>query len=75
MNILPDEQQPLLTPTTEDAEHGLIATQNAGPLDFEDGDPENPKEWTAQYKWCIVLLLASISFTVYVTPAPWPSIK
>jgi len=67
MNIVVDEQQPLLTPTAPDPEHGLTAKQDEVLLDFEIGDDENPKEWTARYKWFIVLLLASMAFTVYVT--------
>ncbi|KAF2681977.1 MFS general substrate transporter [Lentithecium fluviatile CBS 122367] len=67
MNIVADEQQPLLTPNSEDAEYGLFVKQDEVILDFEDGDPENPREWTARFKWCIVLLLASMAFTVTFT--------
>lgn len=57
-----DEEQPLLRPILEDVvssgkHDGVI-------LDFEEGDLRNPKEWTAVYKWFIVLVLALQAFTV-----------
>jgi hypothetical protein len=59
-----DEQQPLLRPIVEgieaDPQHHEVI------LDFAAGDPENPREWAAPYHWSIVLLLASMAFTVYV---------
>jgi hypothetical protein len=33
-------------------------------LDFEAGDPENPREWDTKFKWFIVFLLAFMAFTV-----------
>ena len=30
------------------------------------GDPECPLDWPAAYKWGVVALLASMSFTTYV---------
>jgi hypothetical protein len=68
MNIVAEEQQPLLSPTTQDPEYGLNVKQIEVLLDFEEGDDGNPKEWTARYKWCIVLLLAFMAFAVYVNP-------
>jgi hypothetical protein len=35
-------------------------------LDFEKGDPENPREWSSRFKWFIVFLLAFMAFTVEV---------
>lgn len=35
-------------------------------LDFDpNGDPENPREWPAPFKWTLVALLALTAFTVY----------
>jgi hypothetical protein len=62
-----DEQQPLLRPIVEGVEGD--STHNEIILDFEAGDPENPREWAAPYHWSIVLLLASMAFTVYVNPS------
>lgn len=66
MNIVADEQQPLLGPILEDPEdaisvihHGTTET-----IKFEIGDPEDPRQWKKSFKWCIVLLLASMAFTV-----------
>jgi hypothetical protein len=59
-----DEQQPLLRPVVESI--GNDVEQNEIVLDFEAGDPENPREWAASYQWTIVLLLASMAFAVYV---------
>lgn len=74
MEIVTGEQQPLLTPATQDPENALTVKHDEVLLDFEDGDHGNPKEWTTQYKWCIVLLLASMAFTVYFT-SPSPPLK
>jgi hypothetical protein len=68
MEVVANEQQPLLAPTTQDHEHALIPEHDEVLLDFENGDNDNPKEWTVGFKWCIVLLLASMAFTVYITP-------
>ncbi|OSS48115.1 hypothetical protein B5807_06534 [Epicoccum nigrum] len=60
-----EEQQPLLRPVVEDAEadnkHDEVI------LDFEAGDPENPREWDTKFKWFIVFLLAFMAFTVTFT--------
>jgi hypothetical protein len=56
-----EEQQPLLRPVIEDAEgtkHDEVI------LDFEAGDPENPREWDPKFKWLIVFLLAFMAFVV-----------
>jgi hypothetical protein len=58
---IPDEEQPLLRQITEDdTKHDEVI------LDFEPLDPEDPRNWSDAFKWCIVLLLASMAFTVYV---------
>lgn len=56
------EQQPLLRPIVEDAE--ADAKHDEVILDFEPGDPENPREWSPRFKWLIVFLLAFMAFTV-----------
>ena len=56
------EQQPLLRRVVEDAE--ADGKHDEVILDFEEGDPENPKEWDAKFKWFIVFLLAFMAFTV-----------
>lgn len=57
-----EEQQPLLRPVVEvveaDVKHDEVI------LDFEAGDPENPREWDSKFKWSIVFLLAFMAFTV-----------
>lgn len=61
--ILVDENQPLLC---VDEVQRLAATEAADPaLDFDPkGDPDNPLEWPAAFKWSMVLLLAFTAFTV-----------
>lgn len=68
-----DETAPLLvTPDREvvDVEDRLRDAGGARKEDIVDfdpaGDPENPMEWPAPYKWSIVALLALTAFTVYV---------
>ncbi|KAF2633388.1 MFS general substrate transporter [Macroventuria anomochaeta] len=60
-----EEQQPLLRPIVEDAE--ADAKHDEVILDFEAGDPENPREWDPKFKWLIVSLLAFMAFTVTFT--------
>jgi hypothetical protein len=56
-----DEEQPLLRQITqEDAKHAGDEVI----LDFEVADPEDPRNWSEGFKWCIVLLLACMAFTV-----------
>lgn len=57
-----EEQQPLLRPIVGDAEADTKYDEVI--LDFEAGDPENPREWDSKFKWLIVLLLAFMAFTV-----------
>ena len=57
-----EEQQPLLRPVVEDAEADIKHEEVI--LDFEKGDPENPREWSPKFKWFIVFLLAFMAFTV-----------
>jgi hypothetical protein len=54
-----DEEQPLLRQLTkDDVEHDEVI------LDFEPLDPEDPRNWSEAFKWCMVLLLAFMAFTV-----------
>ena len=57
-----EEQQPLLRPVVEDAE--ADGKHDEVILEFEEGYPENPREWDAKFKWFIVFLLAFMAFTV-----------
>ncbi|PVI05754.1 MFS general substrate transporter [Periconia macrospinosa] len=69
MNALADEQQPLLGPILEECED-VISVRHYGTtetVEFEIGDPEDPRQWTKGFKWCIVLLLACMAFTVTFT--------
>ncbi|KAL5117078.1 hypothetical protein ACEQ8H_005037 [Pleosporales sp. CAS-2024a] len=60
--LVADEEQPLLRQITEDdAKHHQVI------LDFEPLDPEDPRNWSHGFKWFIVLLLASMAFTVTFT--------
>lgn len=59
-----EEQQPLLSPTSQDPEYGLSVKQTEVLLDFEVGDVDDPRQWTSKFKWCIVLLLACMAFNV-----------
>jgi len=63
-----DERRPLLA--TESLAHYYIEDDGKNKIvNFDpNGDPENPMEWPTWYKWCVVLLLAFMSFTVYVLP-------
>lgn len=57
-----EEQQPLLRPIVEVAEADTKHDEVI--LDFEAGDPENPRNWDSKFKWLIVFLLAFMAFTV-----------
>lgn len=57
-----EEQQPLLRPIVEDA--AADGKHDEVILDFEAGDPENPRNWDSKFKWLIVFLLAFMAFTV-----------
>lgn len=57
-----EEQQPLLRPIVEGAEANTKHDEVI--LDFETGDPENPREWDPKFKWFVVFLLAFMAFTV-----------
>ena len=62
-----DERQPLLGDGTKayfyfdaDGKHKII--------DFDpNGDPENPLDWPARFRWMVVFLLAFMAFTVTFT--------
>lgn len=52
-----DENTPLL------ARVNSIYDKELNVVDFDpNGDPENPIEWPAVYKWTIVALLACMAF-------------
>lgn len=57
-----DEEQPLLRQITRES---VFSTKhNEIILDFDPEDPEDPRNWTAGFKWSVVLLLACMAFTV-----------
>jgi hypothetical protein len=57
------ESQPLLRPDLEQGDDCGAASEQV--VDFDpSGDPENPLEWPAPFKWTIVSLLALMAFTV-----------
>lgn len=61
-----DETRPLLPKDTDGApipERDQAHDKNIVTFDPE-GDAENPLDWPAPYKWCIVGLLAFMAFTV-----------
>ncbi|SPN99069.1 related to multidrug resistance protein [Cephalotrichum gorgonifer] len=61
------EESPLLGPTSDLEAAPLLTTKDAI-LDFDpNGDRENPREWPKAFKWAIILLLFSMSFTVTFT--------
>ncbi|KAH6642646.1 MFS multidrug transporter-like protein [Boeremia exigua] len=60
-----EEQQPLLRPIVDDAESDTKHDEVI--LDFEVGDPENPRNWDSKFKGLIVFLLAFMAFTVTFT--------
>ncbi|KAH7089695.1 major facilitator superfamily domain-containing protein [Paraphoma chrysanthemicola] len=62
---IPDEEQPLLRTITE--EDVVKHTGDEVILDFDPFDPEDPRNWSEAFKWCIVLLLACMAFTVTFT--------
>ena len=56
-----DETQPLLGHVIEQQ----TCSSDEALVNFDsNGDPENPLEWPKAYKLGVVLLLASMSFTV-----------
>jgi len=58
---LTDEEQPLLRTLSKSI---VDADEEELEVDFEPLDPEDPRNWRDGYKWCIVLLLACMAFTV-----------
>lgn len=56
------EEQPLLPAVPGTTRLGIKHTGVI--LDFEQGDPEDPREWPIAYKWAMVSLLAFTAFTV-----------
>lgn len=58
------EEQPLLRPLPEDIETGSKHCDESI-VDFDpNGDSEDPRQWPTPFKWAMVLLLASMAFTV-----------
>lgn len=64
--VIPD---PELSEAAATATGGLLTTDGQTTIvDFDPaGDPENPIDWPAPFKWAIVGMLALMAFTVYVT--------
>lgn len=67
-----DETTPLLPSTTseilDDDRRILDHVSHKDIVDFDpNGDPENPQDWAASYKWGIVALLAIQAFAVTFT--------
>ena len=62
--VLTDEEQPLLRVISLTAQSEQSVKNDEVILDFEPLDPEDPRNWTASFKWFIVLLLALMAFTV-----------
>ncbi|KAF2196417.1 MFS general substrate transporter [Delitschia confertaspora ATCC 74209] len=60
------ERQPLLGPIPEDIENGVNYDDVI--LEFNpNGDPDDPRQWPATFKWAMVLLLAGMAFTITFT--------
>lgn len=60
-----DENQPLLGANEDRVRRRDEVDALHGTIDFNPkGDPENPLEWPAAFKWSVVALLALMSFTV-----------
>lgn len=55
-----DEEQPLLRTLTKD----VGDDEDELELEFEELDLEDPRNWSDGFKWCVVLLLACMAFTV-----------
>ncbi|KAK3901769.1 major facilitator superfamily domain-containing protein [Staphylotrichum tortipilum] len=69
-----DETQPLLRSITNEGHQvytsgdGAAAADEVTIVDFDPrGDPENPIDWPAPFKWAIVGMLAFMAFTVTMT--------
>ena len=79
-----DETQPLLRAVTNEGHQVYTNPVSAAPpssqhdgadiaettiVDFDPrGDPENPLDWPAPFKWAVVSMLAFMAFTVCVLP-------
>jgi hypothetical protein len=62
--VLLDENQPLLG-ADNDRSRPQDEAEEELDIDFDpSGDPDNPLEWPATFKWTIVALLALMAFTV-----------
>lgn len=66
-----DEARPLLGADGDLERRGEVEIHPQNGRKFVDfdpnGDAENPLEWPEAFKWGIVLLLALMAFTVYVS--------
>ena len=70
-----DETEPLLghDNVINNEPHGIVrhGSKDFVVVDFDpNGDPDNPMEWPKAYRWGIVVLLAFMAFTVYVSSSP-----
>jgi hypothetical protein len=64
-----DERTPLLSAAAEEvtARPSNGRKRSADIIDFDpEGDVSNPQEWSRQFKWGAVALLALMAFTTYV---------
>jgi hypothetical protein len=81
MTLGTDETQPLLRSVTNEGHQVYtdpapplplqdgadIAPDETTIVDFDpNGDPENPLDWPAPFKWAVVSMLALMAFNVYV---------
>ncbi|KAK4151550.1 major facilitator superfamily domain-containing protein [Chaetomidium leptoderma] len=71
-----DSTQPLLRSVTNEGhqvyttplQDGAEIAETTTIVDFDpNGDPENPLEWPAPFKWAVVSMLALMAFTVTLT--------
>jgi hypothetical protein len=63
--VLVNENQPLLGADDDRSRRQDEADALDGAIDFDpSGDPDNPLEWPAAFKWSVVSLLALMAFTV-----------
>ncbi|KAK4141389.1 major facilitator superfamily domain-containing protein [Dichotomopilus funicola] len=65
VEVIPD---PELSGAAATATGGLLTTGQTTIVDFDPaGDPENPIDWPAPFKWAVVGMLALMAFTVTMT--------
>lgn len=65
-SLVVEETTPLLVEAGAE-QRGILNGESHTTIDFDpNGDPDNPLEWPAPFKWGIVSLLAFTAFTVCV---------